>query len=164
MDKNGITFGSVAAGITGIVATGYQMDNAFTNLKKADNVFKKIPKYLKISNGIGLAIGLGLTALSIFGLTKGIDLAQKSAEKNAMLEIKAEQSKKGAATLQERLKYEEEMKQREAALKQDKLEYKERVHTATAGIDNRLKTAEKRAKNINANLKEIKKNTEVNAN
>lgn len=163
-NKSGIIMGSFVAGVIGTVTTGVQMSNAFSNLKEADNVFKKIPKYLKIGNGIGLAIGLGFTALSVFGFTKGISNAQKSGEKQAKLEIKAEQSKKGTATLHYRLQHEEEMRQREAALKQDELEYKERVHTATAGIDTRLKTAEKRAKNINKNLKEAEKKVKVKAN
>ncbi len=162
--RDSIAVTSLVTGIGGLATTGYQINRALSNFEDAGQVFKKIPKHLRIGNGIGLAIGLGLTALSVFGFTKGMSLAQKSAEKEAMLVLKAEQSKKGEATFQERLKYEEEMKQREAALKQDELEYKERVHTATAGIDNRLKTAEKRAKSINANLKEIEKNTEANAN
>lgn len=161
--KGGIVIGSTIAGLAGIITTGVQMSLVFDNLKNAGNVFKNIPKHLKIGNGIGLAIGLGLTALGVFGLTKGISNAQKSGEKYAQLEIKTEQSKKGTATLQERLQHEEEMRQREEALKQDELEYKERVHTATTGIDTRLKTAEKRAKNINQNLKEAEKKVEVKA-
>lgn len=159
-EVGGIAGISAIAGLVGIITTGVQMNNAFNNLCKANNVFKKIPKHLKIGNGIGLAIGLGLTALGVFGLTKGISNAQKSCEKQAKLEIKAEQSKKGTATLHERLQHEEEMRQRETALKQGELEYKERVHTATTGIDTRLKTAEKRAKNINQNLKEAEKKVE----
>lgn len=162
-DVNGIFLSSLAAGGIGVITTGVQMNNAFNNLEYAKGVFKNIPKHLRIGNGIGLAIGLGFTALSIFGFTKGISNAQKSGEKQAKLEIKAEQSKKGTATLQERLQHEEEMRQREAALKQDELEYKERVQAATTGIDTKLKTAEKRAKNINNNLKEAESKVETKA-
>lgn len=162
-DKSAICFCSLAAGGIGLVTTGVQMDSAFRNLSNAKGVFKNIPKHLRIGNGIGLAIGLGLTALSVLGFTKGISNAQKIGENRAKLEIKVEQSKKGTATLQERLQHEEEMRQREAALKQDELEYKERVHTATTGIDTKLKTAEKRAKNINNNLKEAEKKIETKA-
>ncbi len=154
---------SAVAGGIGVITTGVQMSSAFRNLENAKGVFKNIPKHLKIGNGIGLAIGLGFTALGVLGLTKGISNAFKSGENRAKLEIKAEQSKKGTATLQERLQHEEEMRQREAALKQDELEYKERVHTATTGIDTKLKTAEKRAKNINNNLKEAESKVETKA-
>lgn len=160
-DKNLLDGLAFFLGIGGIGTTVAKFNNLLGHLENANGVFKNIPKHLRIGNVFGLAIGLGLTASSVFALTKGVSNLQKSAENDAKLLIKAEQSRKATAIFQERLQHEVEMRQREATLKQDELEYKERIHTATTGIDTKLKTAEKRAKNINNNLKEAEKKVET---
>lgn len=115
-------------------------------------------KSLKKAGWIGGAITAAIFLGGMFGVPAYF---QKNAEKNAKLDIKAEQSAKGAATMQERLKHEQEMREREVALKQRDAEYQERIQTATTEIDNKLKTADRRAKNINKNLKEAEAKTEV---
>lgn len=105
---------------------------------------------LKVLGVAGLIIG------TMFGCT---DLCNKPNKKEAQLELKAEQSQKGTATMQERLKQEAEMREREAALKQDELEYRERMNDATQGVDTKLKSVERRANNINKNLKEAEAKT-----
>ena len=140
------------------------LNNAFT-MGAGLTTFVGLLAACAADSGKGALKTLGVAGLIIGTMFGCTSLCNKPNKKEAQIELKAEQTQQGQATMQERLKHEQEMREREMALKQSEAEYKERIHTATEGVDTKLKSAERRANNINKNLKaaeeKIKKDTIV---
>lgn len=104
-----------------------------------------IPKNAMKALGVGLVVNL---AVGLFN--------RAMHNKKIFNGIKAEQADKAEDIRQEKRAKEEEMRQREAALKQQELEYQQGMDTATKNIEQQVSSAQRRACQLNAELKEAR--------